>query len=320
MKQFVTLFIFYFTAKAFAQFAPAPGKIGSSALRHDSSCFINWAKDCALQRGLRNIAWPDSGNATAGDKNAAIGAALQKGVVSLGDGGSATLTFNNPIRNGLGWDFAVFENSFLDTFLEFAFVEVSTDGLKYIRFPSESLTDTVKQIGAFGFTHPEKINNLAGKYRAGFGTPFDLEELKDSVGIDIDKIQFVRLIDVVGSMNNSYATRDSKRQKINDPWPTPFPSAGFDLDAVGVLHQNVSLKNNLPEKAINFRLSPNPSNGEIYVNNFTSEPYQLFTVQGRLMSQFYLLKDNNTLRLDIPSGLYYFGNHSSGYVLLEIRD
>jgi hypothetical protein len=37
-------------------------------------------------------------------------------------------------------------------------------------------------------------------------------------------------------MNDSFATKDVNGHKINDPWPTPFPSSGFDLDAVGVIH------------------------------------------------------------------------------------
>ena len=36
----------------------------------------------------------------------------------VGDGGSAILTFDTPIANGPGFDFAVFENGFSDTFLE----------------------------------------------------------------------------------------------------------------------------------------------------------------------------------------------------------
>jgi hypothetical protein len=46
----------------------------------------------------------------------------------------------------------------------------------------------------------------------------------------------VRLIDVVGSVNDSFGSRDSKGRIINDPWPTPFASSGFDLDAVAVVN------------------------------------------------------------------------------------
>ena len=99
------------------------------------------------------------------------------GIVSLGDGGYAVLSFERPIKNGPGWDFAIFENSFSDTFLELGLVEVSSDGLNYFQFESTSLTQDTLQIDAFGSINPEMINNLAGKYRATFGTPFDLEEL-----------------------------------------------------------------------------------------------------------------------------------------------
>ena len=55
-------------------------------------------------------------------------------VVCLGRGGVITLTFDAPIRDGAGWDFAVFENSFSDTFIELAYVEVSSNGTNFTRF------------------------------------------------------------------------------------------------------------------------------------------------------------------------------------------
>jgi hypothetical protein len=125
----------------------------------------------------------------------------------------------------------------MDTFLEFAFVEVSSDGERFVRFPSICLSDTLNQLDAFGLSNPEKIHNLAGKYRAMYGTPFDLEDLRDSAGIDLMNITQVKLIDVIGCIGNpAWTGRDSQGNKINDPWPTPFPSSGFDLDAVAVLH------------------------------------------------------------------------------------
>jgi hypothetical protein len=33
-----------------------------------------------------------------------------------------------------------------------------------------------------------------------------------------------------------YATRDNAGRIINDPFPTPYPSSGFDIDAVGIIH------------------------------------------------------------------------------------
>jgi len=233
----VILIIAMSSQNAIAQFAPAAGQPGSTALRADSSCFINWATQCHVQRGLKQINLPDSGYASVGTAQSAIGQASTNGVVSLGDGGIATLTFNPPISDGNGFDFAIFENTFLDSFLELAFVEVSTDSQSWARFPSESLTQTKVQTAAFGYTQATKIHNLAGKYRHPYGTPFDLKDLAMMSNIRTNEIRYIRIIDVVGSIDTLYAQRDSKNRIINDPWPTPFASSGFDLDAVGVIHQ-----------------------------------------------------------------------------------
>jgi len=227
----------FLSQQVIAQFAPAAGQPGSTALRADSSCFINWASKCHVQRGLKQINLPDSGYASVGSAQSAIGQASTNGVVSLGDGGIATLTFDPPISDGNGFDFAIFENTFLDSFLELAFVEVSTDSQSWARFPNESLTQTKVQTGAFGYTQPTKIHNLAGKYRHPYGTPFDLQDVAMMSNIRINEIRYVRIIDVVGSIDTLYAQRDSKNRIINDPWPTPFASSGFDLDAVGVINQ-----------------------------------------------------------------------------------
>ena len=227
----------FLSQQVIAQFAPAAGQPGSTALRADSSCFINWASKCHVQRGLKQINLPDSGYASVGSAQSAIGQASTNGVVSLGDGGIATLTFDPPISDGNGFDFAIFENTFLDSFLELAFVEVSTDSQSWARLPNESLTQTKTQTAAFGYTQPTKIHNLAGKYRHPYGTPFDLQDVAMMSNIRINEIRYVRIIDVVGSIDTLYAQRDSKNRIINDPWPTPFASSGFDLDAVGVINQ-----------------------------------------------------------------------------------
>ncbi len=288
------------------QFAPAAGKPGSTALKHDSSCFINWASVCKIERGYRDVSKPDSGFVTAGTDVAATGPALQNGVLSLGDGGRAVLEFPSPIVDGTGWDFAVFENTFLDTFLELAFVEVSTDGKRFVRFPASSLSDTQTQTGAFGYTRPEKVNNLAGKYISGYGTPFDLGELKDSTGIDIGNIRFVRVVDVVGSLNDKYATRDAWGRKINDPWPTRFASGGFDLDAVGVIHQKWPLGVDVKEQKNGVLVYPNPvENGIMNVQSAEQGLLFLYDLSGREIAQFNIQKGKNRLELSIPTGMYF---------------
>lgn len=300
--------LFFFILTPFlcaAQFAPAAGKPGSTALRHDSSCFKAWATSAQIFRGYKDISNPDSGFASVGDSLSATGPAMTGGVVSLGDGGWAVLEFMYPIKDGPGWDFAVFENSFLDSFLELAFVEVSTDGKKYVRFPSESLSDTVNQCGPFGSTRPEKVNNLAGKYIVGYGTPFDLSELKDSSGIDIMNIRFVKVVDVVGCLNPIYARHDVKGRKINDPWPTPFPSSGFDLDAVGVIHQDNSAAVETPVSGA--LIFPNPViNNKISIFCTAADRLKVYNMKGMEMKQRELQAGLNEFSLDLPCGLYYF--------------
>jgi hypothetical protein len=171
-------------------------------------------------------------------------------VVSLGDGGTITLTFAVPIADGAGFDFAVFENAFNDTFLELAFVEVSSDGIAFSRFPTSSLTQVEFQIDQQDPQHseidPTDVDGFAGKHRAGWGTPFDLSLLAGTPGLDIQRVTHVRLVDVVGSLDPAFATRDSAGRIVNDPWRTAFPSGGFDLDAVGVLNAAT-----IPEPSVN---------------------------------------------------------------------
>lgn len=206
-------------------YAPAAGKAGSTAISKDSPSITNWAT------GYLNYLPGTGVDATWKTPEKALGKAVGDSydVVVLGDNGSITLTFDGYITNGVGADFAVFENSFSDTFLELGWVEVSSNGTDFFRFPNSSLT--TKPVGGFGAVDPTNIDGLAGKYRQGFGTPFDLAALAGTVGLDLDKVQYVRIVDIVG---NGKAL-DSAGRPIYDPFPTTG-SAGFDLDAVGVIH------------------------------------------------------------------------------------
>lgn len=235
MKLVFVFLVFTFFGKS-QPFPPKAGMPGSSAVHKDSAAIVGWASACVVTRGFIDISNPSLGKVDAGEESFATGKALSNGVVSLGDGGSATCSFQYPIRDGAGADFVVFENSFDGNFLEFAFVEVSSDGENFFRFPATSLIDTAEQIGTFGITDCKHVKNLAGTYAAGYGTPFDLVELKNSIGLNIYAITHVRVIDVVGSIHSNYCTRDAAGRKINEPWPTPFAQGGFDLDAIGVLN------------------------------------------------------------------------------------
>ena len=269
MKKILPLLLLPFSI--FAQFEPQVSEMGSTALSKDSSAFINWAKGGIAFPGYRNIASHGTGRASVGTIESALGKAGTSGVLSLGDAGVAILTFERPITNGVGPDFAVFENGFRVTntnkdYLEYAFVEVSSDGNNFYRFPAQYVGDTINQVTSFQATDTKNYHNLAGKYWAGFGTPFDLEELNDLSGLDIKHITHVKIIDVVGTINPLYAFRDSKGRKINDPYPTDFASGGFDLDAVGVVNQAEPLGLNDQELVSTVNFYPNPALDFISVN------------------------------------------------------
>ena len=227
--------VFLFPFAIFSQFAPPVGQTGTTAISKDSSVFVAWADGCHIQRGFQDISNPTGPYATVGDSTSPLGIADDV-VVSLGDSGIAICRFQIPIANGPGPDFAVFENAFDDTYLELGFVEVSSDGVHFFRFPATSNTQDTVQTGTFGLTDATKIDNLGGKYRVLYGTPFDLNQLQGIAGLDISNIGYVKIVDVIGSIGLAHHSVDRNGHLVNDPYPTAFASGGFDLDAVGVIH------------------------------------------------------------------------------------
>lgn len=298
----------------FAQgpYAPPVGQIGTTAIHKDSAVFQAWATACNLQLGWQNILDTTLGKTTTGTSASVLGKSGVNGTVSLGDGGVATLTFNGHIYNDIGADFTVFENSFDGMFLELAFVEVSSDGVNFFRFDAISLTQDTFQLDNNANMDATNIHNFAGKYRATYGTPFDLDELSGIAGLDISKVTHIRIIDVVGSINPVFGTLDSQNNIINDPFPTPFPTGGFDLDAVGVIHYSPTSVEELFAKQ--FSIYPNPFNDKIIIENnsnslvsyFVADVYGKTVLEGNsydkaiiptaeLIPGFYLLtvtKDN----------------------------
>jgi hypothetical protein len=298
LRIFALILIVFNSVLSAGPYAPSAGQTGSTAIYRTDPNIVEWATTAVIERGLIDISTPQLGYVDYGSDVNCLGIAEGGiyGVVSLGDGGIATLGFQHQIMNGDGFDFVVFENSYSDTFLELAFVEVSSDGQNFFRFDAVSLTDPNKQVGTFGSVVATNINNLAGKYRAGYGTPFDLQELAGIEGLDVNNVMYVRVIDVVGCIQSAdfnndgyvnfldysvfaaahmsrtgeagwnkkcdiaipsgiinavdlaefmsqwlteWSNFDSLGNKINDPWPTPFFTGGFDLDAVGVIHRKL---------------------------------------------------------------------------------
>ena len=137
-------------------------------------------------------------------------------VLSLGQGGSIVLGFTpRAIVDGPGPDFIVFENPFWagdsesSVFAELGRVAVSADGETWFEFDCQS--EELPPAFCTGYTPTQRYTadqdldpELSG------GDVFDLSDL------GLNEVRFVRITD----MSLSGET----------------PSAGFDLDAVGLIH------------------------------------------------------------------------------------
>lgn len=308
--KFIHIFLFCISYlninSSYCQFAPAAGVPGTSAMHKDSSAFIDWVWQCNVVRGFQNISNTSIGYASAGDSSEVLGIAGSNGVVSLGDGGEAICSFWNHISNGPSYDFAVFENSFNDNFLELAFVEVSDDGINFFRFPATSFIQDTIQIGTFDTAGiPEKLNNLAGKYRALYGTPFDLEEMNGIPGLDINSITHVKIIDVIGNIDTNYCSYDQYGNKINDPWPTEFPTGGFDLEAIGVINNWI---NSVDENSNSrqFEFYPNPVKEKIHIiSNENHYKVSICSINGQKIIEFDEFSNKIIDVSNLDNGIYF---------------
>ncbi|HHT04026.1 MAG TPA: DUF4465 domain-containing protein [Bacteroidales bacterium] len=208
----------------FGQFDGGVGTVGCQAISISNPNIVSWAKGIEVKRGFQGTS--STNYASYGKHYMAQGRpdSTTTSAISLGRNGEAIITFDRPIINGQGYDFAVFENGFTPDFLELAFVEVSSDGINYFRFPSTS------NISSEAGIDPTLINNLAGKYEVGNGTPFNLDDIDDDANLDKFNIRFVKLIDV-----NSGVDTDSQGNIIYDA-SSGGPSTGFDLTGVCVLN------------------------------------------------------------------------------------
>ncbi|MBX3464328.1 MAG: hypothetical protein KF830_14245 [Planctomycetes bacterium] len=182
------------------------------------------------------------------------------GVHSLGAGGFLTLGFAVPIADGPGADFLVGENPFLlqNTFFasyaEVVFVEVSSDGVHFARFPARYFGAPASP-GPFGSSAVGTYGGLAGQHpvlatqpgvdaqdvvEAG-GDAFDLADLAGHplvVGglVDLAAITQVRLVDVVDG-------------QALDAVGTVIHDAGLgsaDIDAVTAIHRQGEVAANGP--------------------------------------------------------------------------
>ena len=122
-------------------------------------------------------------------------------------------------------------------------LDASNNELLNINFSDDNLSYTFS--GALGVvvssTYSDTasvsvvVGQLAGKYRQGFGTPFDLAVLRQHPlvqrgDLDLQRVTHVRIVDVGGDGRVS----DAFGRPIFAPFPS-VGSAGFDLDAVASL-------------------------------------------------------------------------------------
>ena len=174
-------------------YAPAAGVSNSTAIHMNTNTIQAWATgwtnynvgpDC-------DMTWQDPTLAT----GQAVGTSYD--IVCLGRGGEITLTFDTRIANGDGDDFAVFENGFASNFLELGYVEVSSDGTHFYRFPNHSLTKS--NVTTYETLYPTNLLGYCSKYQQGYGTPFDLEALSDNASyLNVNNVRWVRIVDIVG--------------------------------------------------------------------------------------------------------------------------
>ena len=332
IKRLSILLMAMVPAMLWAQFPPASCFPGTTAMHADSSAFVAWATGCTVERGPKRINNPNGALASFGEDSYALGVpGGTMDVVSLGDGGKATLTFASPIYNGPGPDFAVFENGLhpdTDTtmtlyFLELGFVEVSSDGEHFFRFPAVTHVQSETQLENADAIDPSQIHNFAGKYEAMYGTPFDLDEVEDNELLNKNKITHVRIVDVVGNIDTLYTTDeegnitdtirptlDSQGHIVNDPWPTAFKSSGFDLDAVGVIYDLAHLAVSENESDV-VTVYPNPVKGQLFVR---AENLQLVEVFNLVGQKVMVSEDASIDMVSLVQGIYFVRVTADGKV------
>lgn len=172
-------------------------------------------------------------------------------VLTLGVGGSVTVAFDGVVFDGPGDDFTVFENGLWfggGFYGELLFVEVSSDGIAWARFPNHSgtpaplaLFDTYDPALVSGFggnreVYANVVTNSIDAFDSAVsgGDAFDLALLAGhplvQTGIlDLASVRYVRLVDVLGDGS----AFDSDGRPIYDP---TGGTASADVDAVAAIH------------------------------------------------------------------------------------
>lgn len=190
------------------------------------------------------------------------GAGLSSGsldVCTLGVGGSLTLGFDVVIADGPGADLVLFENGFVagGVYSEVAYVEVSTNGVDFARFPSRYAGPSS---GLPGFTAPwgtygglvgavPVLTNVATNTidpfdpTVGGGDGFDLATLATDplvVGglLDLANVNYVRIVDVPHATGTDAVG--------NVIWDNSGATGSADVDAVAIVNHVGNLSASRP--------------------------------------------------------------------------
>jgi len=173
-------------------------------------------------------------------------------LLSLGDGGYVVLKLGRKVVDGEGPDLVVFENPFYCSddedclFTEVAVVEVSQDGELWHRFPFD-----YEPTGDEPWTNPNSYTGLAGVNPVyatcsadDFIDPLDPEvsggDLFDLADVGLKWAAYVRIVDAGNDETNPGSQiADGDGDLLDDAGNHGFsspPTAGFDLDAVGIIN------------------------------------------------------------------------------------
>ncbi len=245
--------------------AATPLRALLSALLLSAGAHATDPLDCAVQAA--DFLPGPSGDTSANEAlGVPLGAGLFEGsfdTTTLGVGGVLTLELGNRCVDGTGTDLLVCENPFLvgggsTSFVEACFVEVSSDGTHFARFPTRYsgppgpfLPFTGNPPGwyaGFAGVHPVRANPVAGidpqDLVAAGGDAFDLADLAGhpavlSGDVDLSDIAFVRLVDI----ESGGATDDSG----TTVWDCGIDSvSSTDIDALVAVNSDANVAQGRP--------------------------------------------------------------------------
>ena len=118
-------------------------------------------------------------------------------------------------------------------------------------------------------------------------------------------------------LNERHASRDAAGNVINDPYPTNFPSGGFDLDAVGAIYQYNTAVGNVTANSP-LRVFPNPASNNITISltddMSSGTTISISALTGNVVYSAAVTTNATTISIaQYPAGIYYLTvNDSNG--------